>query len=259
MVKRYNSQHDYGVVDMKKFYVHLCALLCMIPVLVWGAPSAQDQAEIEAVVAKYLKDNPKVVFDALMAYRNQEMQKMEDQSKKNVVENFNELFNDKSSPSIGPDNAKVKVVEFMDYQCGHCRVMGPRLETLTETKDVKLIVKLLPIRGQSSLYASKLALAAQKQGKFKTAHHALMDAKDISTEAKVDAVLAAAGIDVAEAKKYLNDYQKDIDANFALASKLKLQGTPALIFANGTPQSAVFIPGAIDQKQLNSIVANLNA
>ena len=55
----------------------------------------------------------------------------------------------------------------------------------------------------------------------------------------------------------MNQAQKEIDANFAMASKLKLQGTPALIFANDSPSSVVFILSAIDTQQLK-LVSNLN-
>lgn len=244
---------------MRKLFLHVIALLLFMPLTAFSAMKADEKAEVQAVVKQYLKENPKVVFDALMAYRSQEMQKMEDQSKQVVVANFDTLFKNSKAPFLGSKDAKVTVVEFMDYQCGHCRVMGPRLDALADKGDLKVTIRLLPIRGQSSLYASKLVLAAQQQGKFKEAHHALMTAKDISTEAKVDQVLADAGINIEEAKKYLAQAQKEIDENFALATKLKLQGTPALIFANSSPDSAVFIPGAIDEKQLASIVSSLDA
>lgn len=243
---------------MKKIFLYLITVLFLMPMTLFAAMKADEKAEVETVVQQYLKDNPKVVFDALMAYRSQEMQKMEDQSKQTVMDNYDGLFKNVQSPTLGPDAAKVKVVEFIDYQCGHCRVMGPRLDELTDKGDAQVIVRLLPIRGQSSLYASKLAIASKEQGKFKEAHHALMTAKDISTEAKVDETLAAAGVNVDEAKKSMDQAQKEIDANFAMASKLKLQGTPALIFANDSPNSVVFIPGAIDTNQLKSIVSGLN-
>ena len=214
--------------------------------------------DIEQVVAQYLKKNPQAVFDALMAYRNQEVQKMEDQSKQIAADNYDLLFKS-NSPVLGSADSKVAVVEFMDYQCGHCRVMGPRLESLANTGQAKVIIKLLPIRGATSLYASKMALASQGQGKFVAAHNALMKANDLTSEDKVDAVLAAAGIDVKKAKEGLNAAQAEINKNFSLAGKLKLQGTPAMVFSNGTPSNIVFIPGAVDAPQLQKIVKNLNA
>lgn len=243
---------------MKKLFLHVIVILLFVPTYAFAEMKADEKAEVQAVVKQYIKENPKVVFDALMAYRNQEMQKMEDQSKQVVIDNYDTIFKDSKSPMFGSKDAKVTVVEFMDYQCGHCRVMGPRLDKLAEKGDLRVIIRLLPIRGQSSLYASKLAIAAKKQNKFEQAHHALINAKDISTEAKVDEVLASAGINIDEAKKYMVQAQKEIDENFQLATKLKLQGTPALIFGNGSPKDAVFIPGAIDAKQLDSIVSNLN-
>lgn len=243
---------------MKKLFLKLIITFLFFPLVAFAASTSVDKAEVEGIVKQYLQDNPKVVFDALMAYRSQEMQKMENQSKQTVTDNFDALFKDTKSPVLGSKDAKVTVVEFMDYQCGHCRVMGPRLDTFVDKGDVKVIVRLLPIRGQSSLYATKLAIAAKQQGKFKDAHNALMKAKDISTEAKVDEVLVAAGVNVEEAKKLMPQAQKEVDENFAIATKLKLQGTPALIFASDSPNNAVFIPGAIDSDQLKSIIASFN-
>ena len=59
--------------------------------------------------------------------------------------------------------------------------MGPRLKALADSGDAKVIVRLLPIRGQSSFYASKMAIAASEQDKFQEAHRVRMTAKDIST------------------------------------------------------------------------------
>ena len=75
---------------------------------VFAEMKADEKAEVEAVVQQYLKDNPKVVFDALMAYRSQEVQKMEDQSKQTVIENYDGLFKNIQSPTLGPDTAKLK-------------------------------------------------------------------------------------------------------------------------------------------------------
>jgi protein-disulfide isomerase len=225
----------------------------------WAAEDVKmSNEDVEQVVAQYLKKNPQAVFDALMAYRNQEVQKMEDQSKQVAVDNYDLLFKG-DAPVLGDAASKVAVVEFMDYQCGHCRVMGPRLESLANSGQAKVIIKLLPIRGATSLYASKMALASQAQGKFEVAHNALMKANDLTSEDKVDAVLAAVGIDVKKAKEGLTAAQTQINNNFSLAGKLKLQGTPAMIFSNGTPSDVVFIPGAVDAPQLQKIIKNLNA
>lgn len=243
---------------MKKSLIYTLVSLVLLPTAAFGALQPSDKKEVETIVQQYLKDNPKAVFDALMAYRNDEMQKVEEEAKKTVQANYDSLFSNNKAPTLGSPDAKVSIVEFIDYQCGHCRVMGPRLKVLADSGDAKVIVRLLPIRGQSSLYASKMAIAASEQDKFQEAHHALMTAKDISTEAKVDEVLAGAGVNVEEAKKQLSAAQKQIDDNFAMASSLKLQGTPAMIFANSNPESVVFIPGAIDDQQLKAIVSKLN-
>lgn len=40
------------------------------------------------------------------------------------------LLNDKATPSVGPADAKVALVEFFDYQCSVCAQQAPVLESL---------------------------------------------------------------------------------------------------------------------------------
>ncbi len=52
----------------------------------------------------------------------------------------------KDSPSQGPANAKVTVVEFSDFQCPHCRVLSQTLKTLVpKYPQVHFVFKNFPI------------------------------------------------------------------------------------------------------------------
>ena len=86
----------------------------------------------------------------------------------------------------------------------------------------------------SSVYGARLALAAKYQGKYETAHDALMGIHGQKTteEAMRDAVKAA-GVDVDQLDKDLAAHGKAIDAlikrNNAQADALGLQGTPVYL------------------------------
>ena len=220
--------------------------------------AVSTRAQVESVIKDYLENHPQAVYQALIKYRNQEMAKQERYSKDAVIEHYDALFNSKS-PSFGSPRAKVTVVEFMDYDCAHCKIVGPRLTALAQSGQLRVIVKHLPIRGKTSLYSSQMALAANKQGKFEPVYEALLKAENITSDKQVDAIAEKAGVDLKQAKADMNQFQSEIDDNFKLATQLKLQGTPSLIFSNGNPKTAIFVPGAVSDDTLKSIIKDLHA
>ena len=67
----------------------------------------------------------------------------------------------------GNPNGDVSVVEFFDYNCSYCRHSLPDvLKFINEDGKVRLVLKELPILSHDSVDAAKLALAANKQGKY---------------------------------------------------------------------------------------------
>ncbi|WP_181959167.1 thioredoxin domain-containing protein, partial [Klebsiella pneumoniae] len=83
-----------------------------------------------------------------------------------VVQNQAALLNDKGTPSYGPADAKVTVVEFFDYQCIYCARLAPELEKVIKANpDVRFVFKEFPIFGQrwpASLSAAKTGLQIWK-------------------------------------------------------------------------------------------------
>ncbi|WP_309487364.1 thioredoxin domain-containing protein [Enterobacter bugandensis] len=46
------------------------------------------------------------------------------------MEKYADLLNDPGTTANGPENAKVTVIEFLDYQCVFCSRFAPELRTL---------------------------------------------------------------------------------------------------------------------------------
>jgi len=68
----------------------------------------------------------------------------------------------------------VSVVEFFDYNCPYCRHALPDvLKLINDDAKVRLVLKELPILSADSVAAAKLALAANKQGKYFETHQKL--------------------------------------------------------------------------------------
>ena len=155
------------------------------------------------------------------------------------------LEDNAGSPFIGHPQADVTIVEFFDYACPYCKAIEPRLEALVQRdKGVKLVLKEFPILTKQSMIASRMALAAMKQGKYAIFHLAMMrhlgplDVSDIEQMAK------ASGLDVARLKRDMvaPDVTDEIIANFNQARAIRAFQTPAFIVNGhvlGTESAAI--------------------
>lgn len=213
-----------------------------------------DQVKaIEQIVHDYLVKNPQVLIEATRALQAQEFAKAQKEALQAIVENKQQLFDDSASPVVGNKNGDVVLVEFFDYQCGHCKAMNDVIQSvLKNNKDLKIIFKELPIFGSNSRFAARAALASVKQGKYFEFHDALLGAENPLTNQKVLDIAKKIGLNIKQLKKDMNEasIQQQIRDNFQLAQKLKLVGTPAFIVANKDLTKFRFIPGTTTQADL---------
>ncbi|MCA9631615.1 MAG: thioredoxin domain-containing protein [Myxococcales bacterium] len=152
------------------------------------------------------------------------------------------------SPSKGPKDAPVTVVEWADYECPHCGMMAPVLDQLVERFDgqVRFVFKNYPLSiHEHAEMAARAAVAAGKQGKFWEMHDLLF--KKQATFTNDFAHFAKElGLDV---KKFLKDIESEDVADRVAkdkkeADKLGLEGTP-MIYINGRN----FTSGYFDPKE----------
>jgi protein-disulfide isomerase len=79
-------------------------------------------------------------------------------------------------PSKGPDNARVTIVEFSDFQCPFCSKAVADANTIVRNfpKDVRLVFKQFPLdQHRDAEFGAEAALAAHAQGKFWPMHDLL--------------------------------------------------------------------------------------
>lgn len=71
------------------------------------------------------------------------------------------------SPSIGPAEAKVTIVEFLDPECEACAAFAPVVKKIVSENpsNIRLVVRYMPFHPNSRLAASYLE-AAGEQGKY---------------------------------------------------------------------------------------------
>lgn len=216
------------------FFISLAALVLSVAALglcLFGCHKNKATTSVEEA----LMQKPEMVVEAIKKYE----QNMRDQAaaevQKLVEANIGELNNDAATPFVGPENAKVTVVEFFDYSCGYCHRLFPELKSVIEANpDVKFVFKPLTFLSDASVAAAKGSLAAGKQGKFLQMHNALFGSQERLTVEKIRAVAEEQGLDMA---KYDADIASEEIAQLirnisTLANKIQVNGVPVL-FVNG--------------------------
>lgn len=137
-----------------------------------------------------------------------------------------------SSTVLGNPSGDVTIVEFFDYACPFCKALQPRLEAfLAKDRKVRLVLKEFPILTPASIMASKAALAAERQGRYAQFHLALMHLEGSPDGASILATARSVGLDMVRLQKDMASPATltAIRANFDLAKKLHVQGTPTVI------------------------------
>jgi len=202
-------------------------LTLLVCALLWAGPVAaqsfngQEQAEIRAVVREYLINNPDVLREALDALELRAN-----------AERWQEVKSDPRDFSIGPADAPITIVEFFDYRCPYCHAAYEWVRELARTRrDVRLVLKELPILGDPSMEAARASVAAMPQGRYWAFHGALISYRGDLTSAAIDRLARDSGIDVARMRRAMDspDITALLEANRGLAVDYQLSGTPGFI------------------------------
>lgn len=256
-----------GTKAVKKLIILICSITFAL--LSSLSLAAQHQTtkfnpsqvkQIEKIVHSYLIKNPKVLVEASRALQAKELAKSEKAALAAIEKNKTMLFDNPATPVAGNPNGNVVIVEFFDYQCGHCKTMNKIMQNLVKTnRNLKVVFKELPIFGNNSRFAAQAALAATKQGKYYKFHDALLATQNPLTPQKVKKIAKKVTLNWTKLQRDMNSskVKKQIRENFRLAQELKLMGTPAFIVANKQLTKIKFIPGATSQdklqEQINSV------
>lgn len=222
-----------------------------------------EREKIESVVHDYLLRKPEIMVEVMQILQRkqyEEAEKTVKQTQQSVGKYVNALFHQAKDPVAGNPNGNITVVEFFDYQCPHCVDMAPVLEAVTKSNpNVRIIYKEFPIRGPMSEYASRVALAANMQGKYMPVHLALLTANQPLTPESIMALAKNAGADVDKIKADMNSKAVDeqIKSNTKLAQDLKLFGTPAFFIGkSNTKDKVTYVPGQMNQAQMEKSISD---
>jgi protein-disulfide isomerase len=159
------------------------------------------------------------------------------------------------SPSIGPVDAPITLVEFADYQCPYCHQMEPVVQSIREQygDKIRLVFKNFPLPNhQYAEKAGEAALCAGQQGQYWPYH---------------DRLFASTGpndLEVSGLKKTAADLKLDtarfdtcLDSGAEAATVAKTLAEGKAIGIGGTPSFTIngyFLSGAIPQEVLTDVI-----
>jgi protein-disulfide isomerase len=156
-------------------------------------------------------------------------------------------------PVLGPENARVTLVEYSDFQCPYCSQVVPKVKQVLNAypKDVRLVFKQFPLEDHSQAeFGAEAALAAQAQGKFWEMHDLLYAGFPHLDRQRVFGYAQKIGLDM---KRFTADvdshkYLARIRAEKAQGEDDGVQGTPTF-FIDGKRYN-----GAFDLASLTPII-----
>ncbi|HYO71947.1 MAG TPA: thioredoxin domain-containing protein, partial [Archangium sp.] len=141
------------------------------------------------------------------------------------------------SPSFGPKDAKVTIVEWSDFECPFCSRVGPTLKQIKEAypKDVRVVFRHQPLSfPPHAKGAAEASMAAHEQGKFWEFHDKLFQNQKALDRANLEKYAQELGLNVGQFKAALDSgkFRAKVEADAAAGSAVGANGTPTF-FVNG--------------------------
>jgi thiol-disulfide isomerase/thioredoxin len=142
-----------------------------------------------------------------------------------------------AAPSKGAPSARVIVIEFVDYECPHCKHAQAVMRQLVEEypSDVKVYFKHFPLSAHTNArLAAEAAVAANKQGKFWPYNEKIWANSDNLSPAILEKAAHEVGLNVA---RWRADADSDavknrVQADRSEGIRLGINGTPT-VYING--------------------------
>ena len=221
----------------------LISLLLSIPVNYFAQQYLQNldshsseltKGKFDDEFLQYIENNGDKVVAAIEK-SFQKKQQVELQNRDKALQDFKSELYSNTIPSVGDKNAKFKLVEFYDYNCGYCKKAFANLQPVINDKDSNIEIFFIdfPILGRASEIKAKASITGHllDKTKYLKLHAALMSSR-ISNIDDAVAIAVESGYNKKDfAQKISSTTVNDIiRSNRELAQKLSVQGTPAFIF-----------------------------
>ncbi len=211
-----------------------------------------DEARVKELVLEAIRENPEIVMEAVAILEQRQAGAQADAQAQALNTQRELIENDPNAPVLGNPDGDVTVVEFFDYNCPYCRRVKPEVRALIDADpNIRLVYREWPILGDGSVFASKAALAARKQGKYEDFHWAMMGNEGRAEEVSVLRVAEEVGLDTAQLRADMDapEVEDHIATSMQLTQALGFNGTPSFVIGDA------LVPGFVETDQLAKLVA----
>ncbi|KAJ54459.1 DSBA oxidoreductase [Actibacterium mucosum KCTC 23349] len=208
-----------------------------------------ERAAFGAQVRAYLLENPQVLREAIAVLEQREAEEQANADLNLVAAYSDALFNDTNSWQGGNPDGDITLVEFVDYRCSYCRRAHDEVAELISTDgNIKLIVKEFPILGEESVLSSRFAIATRQvagDAAYKQVHDALITFRGSVSENALRRLAEQFNLDATEILARMNGQEvtEVIQANYALAQAMSINGTPTFVLNDSMLRGYVPLDG----------------
>lgn len=220
-------------------------LFCLAPVSIAAPFTPEQEARIKELVRETMVSEPDILARSLDAWQ----QKGSQERIQSVLSSQKEaLYHDAASPSMGAEKPLLTLVTFTDYNCPYCKRFDPELERIVKNNPgVRLVIKLIPFRGESSITSAREALTVWRKDPqhFWALHRTLMAKKGYHDDASIKTAIRRAGAVAVEPDQ---QSEQTLRSNLKLAEALGVQGTPATLVGDE------MLSGAVSREDLEALV-----
>lgn len=160
-----------------------------------------------------------------------------------------------SDPYLGDRDAKVKLVEFGDFNCPFCRAAYPALRELSLEYEDDLFFQFrdFPVVSPQSIWLAEAANCADEQNKFWPFHDLLYQRQGQITESNIYSLAQGTGIEINKFKTCLQSerFKNEVAEDYLAGENLNIKGTPTF-FING-----LRFEGVPEKENLKKIIDRL--
>ncbi|HEV7278183.1 MAG TPA: DsbA family protein [Devosiaceae bacterium] len=221
------------------------------------APAPLDAAAINAMIERYLLDNPRILQRVSEALDSELRTAQAEESKAAIAAMHAEIYEDPDHVVLGNPEGDVTLVEMFDYNCGYCRQALPDLATLlAEDPNLKVILKEFPILSQESADAARVSvLVGRSDADYWDFHRRLFTSRGQITGETALQTAQEMGLNRINLELEMGTPEVGavIERSYQLAAALNISGTPTYIIGDE------LIPGAVGIDGLRTRIANMRS
>jgi len=138
----------------------------------------------------------------------------------------------KDDPSIGNPSAKVRIVEFSDFQCPYCRKSYPIIQSLLKKygDQIYFVYRDFPLPSHpDARKAAEAGECAQDQGEFWNMHNMIFDNQENIKVPDLQRYATKVGINMKIFNKCLlsGKYAKEVEDDYKVGQYVGVSGTPS--------------------------------